>query len=396
MSLSKIIQKFKKAKSAINSFKGIAAKLKSLDYDGIINDQILREQADKARELLDDRRKSLQDQMDSNNIANMYASRKPDTQGVIFLTYPKSEPCRNWIHMSTRPRADRGGENPNLDIQLYVPDGATTSGTAVDYTTMDTMRAGVSKRVDDILQGGQTGSIGGAADSIGQGLTSALGTVVGEATGGYSNFKFGVASNPSEEMQLDGLKHRSFDFSFEMRPKNADEAKEIQQIVTQLKIAMLPDTMSANMFSEIAREAGDLVGGTDTPSSASDQGQSNIVSNYYNYPNVFDIRWRGPISNTMEGFMPCVLTSVDVTYSDPRLGTFHDGSPLSTELKLSFQELLIVTQQNYLSFIKPGAQGKATVLQDPAGREDRGVGSFPANPPKPAEGEEEGTGGGDG
>ena len=56
MGLSRLLNKINKAKSAINSLKGISSKLNSLNYTTQIDK--LGEEAEAARELLSNRRKS--------------------------------------------------------------------------------------------------------------------------------------------------------------------------------------------------------------------------------------------------------------------------------------------------------------------------------------------------
>ena len=66
---------------------------------------------------------------------------------------------------------------------------------------------------------------------------------------------------------------------------------------------------------------------------------------YWKYPQVFQIEyWNSDRTNKIGD---CALTDVDVTYSGTGDNhTFYDGQPILVELKLSFQELDIITKEH--------------------------------------------------
>ena len=127
MGLSKILNKINKAKSAINSLKGISSKLNSLNYTTQIDK--LGEEAERARETLANKRKSVDKMQAENLAAQKRGASNPDLPG-IELMYPTDEDLDNYIIFSIRPRRKRSGKSAanlmsdqSTEIALYVPDG---------------------------------------------------------------------------------------------------------------------------------------------------------------------------------------------------------------------------------------------------------------------------------
>ena len=106
MGLSKILNKINKAKSAINSLKGISSKLNSLNYTTQIDK--LGEEAEKARETLANKRKSVDKMHDKILAAQERSARNPPLD-PIDLQYPTDEELDNYIVFSIRPRRQRNG-----------------------------------------------------------------------------------------------------------------------------------------------------------------------------------------------------------------------------------------------------------------------------------------------
>ena len=70
--------------------------------------------------------------------------------------------------------------------------------------------------------------------------------------------------------------------------------------------------------------------------------------NYFNRPNLFNIEYVGPIADKVDGFLPAFLTACNVTYNGGgKMETFKDGTHLIIDMTLSFQENVIMTQEEY-------------------------------------------------
>jgi len=357
-SLSKLIKKFKKVQNAINSFKGISGKLRSINYDGVISNDILADRREDARNRLDQRRESLKASFDSANAPVRFASLQPNGS-PLALTYPLHHQMMNSIEFrslarnaipQTSDNTEGGTGNiydfiQEVSIMLYIPDGAMISDIEVS----------TGKKEFGILSRGMTSTgsafanegVGAGFSQLGRTVSTAIGTglnaISNTMTGGYSNFRAGKAKNPMEEMQFQGMDFRSHSFAFEFIPASAEEAQQVELICHHFKMLMLPNTFRHGMFGRQDHGA--------------EQGQEETLENFFNYPNKFQIDYHGPIKNHVEGFLPCFLTKASVKYADDYTMTYHDGYPIKTTLDLEFTEVVIATQENYKEYISVKRNG---------------------------------------
>jgi hypothetical protein len=326
-SINKLLDKVNQATSAVKSLKGIKSKLEGKSYKGTYDKDMLASEKAKAEKLLDDRRSSLQANLDASNQARQSARKVPLTK-TRDLQYPL-ESLDSYIIFTTRPRKKREGTksnegnnknllsgSENVAIALYAPE-SIDQDTDVSWSTME---IGANKRNLINTFKGETGFGQAFEELVQSGLTSLANT----ATAGISNFIGGKAKNPMEEQVFEGVSFRDHSFDYEFYPKSKNEAKMVEDICWTFKTAMLPDTYGA-AESDGAAES------------------------YFNYPNIFDITYEGLIDKHFEDYLPCVLTSVSVNHSTKM---FEDGYPVATELSLSFTEIKLLTQENYQSISK--------------------------------------------
>ena len=321
-SIDKLLNKVNQAASAVKSFKGIKSKFEGKEYIGSYAKDMLAAEKAKAQKLLDDRRATLQSNLNASNLSKSVAKKSP-VANIRDLTYPVGEDLDSYIVFETRPRRTRKGSNAKnlfsgeeqVSIALYVPDSLSFD-TKVTY---EQEGIGANKRnIIDTFDGGGNGlqAFGSGLEEAFEGLIDSAGNAV---TGGVKNFIQGKAKNPMEEQFFRGVEFRSHSFSYEFYPKSSDEAKQVQDIIWSFKSAMLPDTF-ANAEADGAAEG------------------------YYNYPNIFDIYYEGSIDLRFEDFLPSVLTDCTVSHSTK---LFEDGYPVSTEMGLEFTEIKVITQETY-------------------------------------------------
>ena len=323
--INKILGKINKAKSAINSLKGISSKLKSLGYTSEVDK--LGEQAEKARNTLKERRGRLEASLDASGISKSLYKKTP-SEGDIEYIYPIHDKLDNYLVFTTRQRQQRKGTNArsifadkNVEIMLYVPDGHTSSNT-VSYKTP--VGVGVAARgfLNTKRAEGFSETLAQGFDALSSIIQSAMQGVMNGATGGLINFAQGQAVNPMEEQMLDGVPMRSFDFEYVFWPKSAEEAEIVNRIIYSFRTAMLPDTFGSE--------------------------QDSSIENYFNYPNIFDVEWEGPIGDVVEGFLPMMCTKCDVDhFNGGKVAVFTGGQPISTKMSLSFIEIKALTQETY-------------------------------------------------
>lgn len=337
MGLSKLIKKVNKAKSAINSLKGISSKLQSLNYNSQIDK--LGEEAKKAQDFLKDSRKREAQLLGGVEKSQTAAKKSPRGNDIEFR-YPLNDDIENTIVFSIRPRRKRDGEagknilsDASTEIMLYIPEGVSSEAD-VSYGK-ESIGRGARTGQDVANQLNQPGALfdsknigaglaaaGNAAVAVGDAILTKLGDA---ASGGAQNIREGRSANPMMEVMFEGVDFRSFKFDYEFWPKNQLEANEVEQIIFHFRSAMLPDTYGAG--SEAAQSS---------------------VENYFNFPNIFDVEYDGPIADKIDGFLPMVLTSCSVDhFNGNRIATFAEGQPLSTKMSLQFQEIKILSQESY-------------------------------------------------
>jgi len=397
--IDKIISKFNKAKSAINSLKGIQAKIQSINYTSAID--ALGEQAEEAKNQLERRGQRLQKSLTSKDQAQSFVNKLP-AQKEQQIIYPYHDALANYIVFNIRPRnnkgigggADgeaRGGENSigggnenhpvfkERSIALYVPD-TLISQANVQYR-QEGMKS-MAKAIADVFENGGE-NIGGNANTV---LTEMAFKGLQSLTGGLAGLKAGIAVNPKNEQILDGIPFRSWDFTFDFYPKSEKEALEIRRIIYAFRSSMLPDTGSLKVNRNISvehnsstevDEAGNNPGvnivikdaqGTRKGAEGFEESlftiDDNGIQNMFLYPNIFDIQFVGPLAKNIDGFLPAVCTNAQVDYSGgQKFSTHQDGMPTKIQLTLNFLEIKIMTLNNY-DYIAARSLSSSELLKD--------------------------------
>ena len=381
--IDKILNKFNKAKNAINSLKGIQSKIKSINYTSALDK--LEEQSTLAKDLLEQRGLRLQESL--TNVTDQsfsYASKIPATKEQQMV-YPYHDKLANYIVFNIRPRnntalggqgkkrGDTGLEDHPVfkerSIALYIPD-TLISQANVQYRQegMNSIAGMVASLIE---KGGENFGQNATAVITEQALKMANGM-----SGGLAGLKAGVAINPKNEQLLDGIPFRSWDFTFDFYPKSQTEATMIRRIIYAFRSSMLPDTASAsfnrnvsvqnNASSEVVKDenGNDLDPGLNlfftnkdgtriTDDNKADNPifdftQAEDIQNVFLYPNIFDIQFIGPLAGNIDGFLPAVCTNAQVDYSGgQKFSTHSDGMPTKIQLTLNFLEIQIMSLNNY-------------------------------------------------
>ena len=130
----------------------------------------------------------------------------------------------------------------------------------------------------------------------------------------------GKILNPNMELLFDGPSLRSFGFQFKMTPRDRTEAGQIKSIIRSLKKNMSPRV-----------DAGG-------------------AGNFLTTPNVFEIAYRKGGNNHpfLHKFKQCALKDLSINYTGENVyATYDDGTPISTTMTLSFQELVPIYDKDY-------------------------------------------------
>jgi len=140
----------------------------------------------------------------------------------------------------------------------------------------------------------------------------------------------GQIINPNTELLFNGVKLRSFNFSFDFAPRNASEAEKVRKIIRTFKKNMAPTT-------------------TDLKTSTSDISSKGL---FLKSPNVFQLTYKSGNSDHpfLNKFVIAALTSMNVNYTGSgTYMTYSDNlkSPVHMKMDLSFQELSPVYSEDY-------------------------------------------------
>ena len=206
------------------------------------------------------------------------------------------------------------------NIALYIPQKLVNNGT-ISYNGVNFE---IAQAAFGMLAGGDLSSAGPAVRRSMAGMLDAITGLVGvpvNATEAITAVT-GLAINPREEQLFQGVQSRSFDMTFKLVPRSAEEAVEVSNIVRAFRKYSHPSVRAGSFFLALPAE--------------------------------FDIRYyRIDENGTAEENLflnrigRCALTSVGVDYSPSSVSSFfHDGSPVATALTLSFTEFRPLTRED--------------------------------------------------
>ena len=228
-------------------------------------------------------------------------------------------------------QADTQLDNKTVLKRVILPiPGGINDNNAVDWgqATMTAADIAKSDLALSALEGGgegfekAMGDIGGTIKTNKAGIKEALtkkiaGAITG--TGDQLMKRTGQVMNPNMELLFNGPQLRSFGFTFKLSPRTKKEAENIQKIIFCFKQAMAPVATEGNLFLKS--------------------------------PNTWRIRYynrEGAQHQYLNRFKECAMMSSSVNYTpDGSYATYSDGSMVSYNLTLSFQELEPVFSTDY-------------------------------------------------
>jgi hypothetical protein len=123
----------------------------------------------------------------------------------------------------------------------------------------------------------------------------------------------GKILNPNMELLFKGVQLRSFNFTFNMSPRDDVESKSVKSIIRAFKKSMAAKTSTG--------------------------GGAGL---FIDSPNVFQLEYRsgGEKHPFLNSFKPCALTNMAVDYTaSGTYATYEDATPVHMKLTLAFQEL---------------------------------------------------------
>jgi len=235
---------------------------------------------------------------------------KKNPLGTIFLPIPnqiQDQNGVNWGADSINGLAAMGLSAAESIMRSSGRDMLSTAGQEIDTIKNKILSTGSGGR------NAFNAEIGAAIVNQFGGNTSAPGILARTS---------GQILNPNMELLFNGVTLRSFNFTFDLAPRDIDESKTIKKIIRVFKKYMAAKTTSAN------------------------SGNGLFIAS----PDVFQLTYKK--GNTdhpfLHTFKPMALLNASVNYTGSGVyATYRDGTPVHMQLTLSFQELNPIYNEDY-------------------------------------------------
>ena len=218
---------------------------------------------------------------------------------------------------------------------LHLPQGITIADKA-DYGTANLGMIGAGVEAGAMgAQEGSMPSITSFLDSLKGGTGKDLSKLAVAKTVGAFSEEAGnaitatarVTTNPNSRALFNSVPLRSFTFAFKMIPHSADEARNIQEIITFFRKELYPEEIPA-----------DLGGIT--------------FSVGYKFPNRFGIKmYYGSGDNIKEvgtRIQPAYLTDMQTVYNSTSMGMHYDGNFTEVDMTLTFLESKALSRKDII------------------------------------------------
>ena len=237
-------------------------------------------------------------------------------------------------------REKKNATFPNLTkrtndaITLYMPNTGITSSYKPKWESGE-MGGDIGEAVGRVqagFQGNMWGSISGFLEQAAQKVERMGGAMVGALAGGDLNAVRDKLSNRAENKFLEtffkGIDLRTFQFSWQFRPKSPEEMLEVNKIIKTFKFHSLPEFPTDNRHGR-----------------------------FFTVPATWDIfyMYRGDENQWINKIGECVCGSVNINYSPTAWQTFRplDGDefpqgapPTEIDMSLDFMETKVITKED--------------------------------------------------
>ena len=240
-------------------------------------------------------------------------NKKEDILGSILLPIPQNISSTNstgWGEDSINPFAAYGlGLSSDVMNSGDFFKGLVDAGSQIFSDAGSLVKSGEAQQLSNAFFASKAVNILGGNTSFEGVLARSTGQIL----------------NPNTELLFNGVKLRSFNFSFNLAPRNGDEAEMVKNIIRTLKISMSPSTTIE---------------------------KGNQTGIFLQSPNVFRLKYKTGSNNHqfLNSFVVAALTNVQVNYTGSgTYMTYDDGSktPVHMVMQLSFQELSPVYAEDY-------------------------------------------------
>lgn len=235
--------------------------------------------------------------------------------------------------------------NPIAAIALYMPDTLNASYNASYDELSLTNEAGTKlntlEKINSAVKGGGARNPGSQVASD-AGIASLISSAIGvgaQFVGAGDNVAdinlqaAGFTINPQLQMIYRGVAFRHFQLTFTFTPSSRQESELVKAIIETFKVNFAP--------------------------SIAGEGDKSLLGMFFTPPSIFNVDFM--IDTGLNQYLPkygdCVLTDIDVNYAPSGFAPHVDGSPVQTQLNLTFKEIEIVTQKKLATSLSSGTNG---------------------------------------
>jgi hypothetical protein len=261
-----------------------------------------------------------------------------DTKSPADPNSPSKTTNAPWGYSNYEDSIERSYQNKSLDpIILYMPEdiqtqfGAGWNGAGFGASAAGMLGAAgafnTQKDFGALVQAFGNSIPGVAKTATFQAMLSGINAVAGanislnQALGTVT----GSILNPNVELAYEAPKLRTFSLKFKLVPRSNKEALDIKNICNRFKKAMLPAFGGQAIFGAV-KEAANLL----------------------TIPDLCQVSFMK--GNSFHPYLPkyklCGITDVNINYTAAgAYATYRDGSPVATELTISFLESKLIFSQ---------------------------------------------------
>ena len=155
------------------------------------------------------------------------------------------------------------------------------------------------------------------------------------------NLSLGQALNPRETINFEGVQLKTHTFNWDLYPDNARDSDRIQEIISFMKSAVLPE----------AQDIGSGAGG--------------IKKAFLKFPKTVKVYLIGVDQNFYMKFKPSMVSNMTVDYAaGGTLGIMAGGKPAGVNISITLEELQIETANDY-AITAPVVTGEGEDVEAP-------------------------------
>jgi len=254
-------------------------------------------------------------------------------KGMDWVDSKSTSPNRTNEEIIKDTRLGKADVETKDKVTLYLPGGLSNK----DELTYQDHDLGMIKGV---VEGNFSSLIPGLVQNAASFADQAVEMLGGELnTSPAMSALLGAVRNPRKEQIFEGVGFRTFDFTFNFRPKNSDEALDMMTICKLFRFHAHPELNPSMAYlltpSEFQITFVDLKNPNPDGDIGAMFGSDQQTSGYAS-----ENQWINKVGR-------CALTSVAVNYHPNEVSnTFENGIPIAVDLVLSFTEMEAITRNH--------------------------------------------------